>query len=332
MSSPFSDLYTYSPSEPLAITGIVLFFLVFVGTITQIIRLRTWCFFPMIIAASLEHSGYISRLLSILYPWNLGTFWTSELSLILAPTFISTTLIILSTRLVHSSTSPSLLTYRTLWLTPTLVLPLFVVYDFFCFFVQLLGIVTIGIGYIEGVNRVANGSRLLRIGLVMQIVGYAVILAVAARFLIVSRNWVKEQSESEEGEWTKRNVKKPGQWWRLAWVVVGSLGLLMLRATYRIFEFTTTSASTPSYLQSHEWLFWAFDTLPVLIVSAVFIVFHPGYYLPREMTTLVFRTKNAEETSKEIYMRPTDSVSWIGQPLAPHHAEAVPHPYEPRIV
>lgn len=183
----------------------------------------------MIIAASLEHSGYIARLLSILYPSNLRAFWTSELSLILAPTFISTTLIILSTRLVHWSTPAEFLTYRTLWLTPSLVLPLFLVYDFFCFFVQLLGIVTIGTGYLEGVNRVANGSRLLRIGLVMQILGYAVILVVAVRFLVVSRKWTERQPE--EGEWVKGEMKRAGQWWRLAWVLVGSLGLIMVSST-----------------------------------------------------------------------------------------------------
>jgi hypothetical protein len=116
---------------------------------------------------------------------------------------------------------------------------------------------------------------------------------------------------------------------------------IQLRAIHRLVDFITTSEDQPNYLQEHQWSFCALDTFPVLgqcrstlviegvrtlrmvVAWVVFIFFHPGYYLPPEMTRLVFKRPH---TSKNDYMRPGVSDGWIPQPV--HHTRPIPHPYE----
>lgn len=54
------------------------------------------------------------------------------------------------------------------------------------------------------------------------------------------------------------------------------------------------------YLQSHEWCFWTFDAVPIMLVLVIFAIWHPGRFLPRTYTGLRLDKGRAMKEKDEI--------------------------------
>jgi hypothetical protein len=72
--------------------------------------------------------------------------------------------------------------------------------------------------------------------------------------------------------------------------------LLQVRCIYRIAEF---AEGAEGYAFLHEWMFWIFESLPMLIAIGVFCVWHPSAYLGRDGAKARIRGKAGEAVDSE---------------------------------
>lgn len=313
-----SQLYGYEPSMPLAIIGVILFLGVTLIAIIQFFHNKTWCFWPMIIGALIESSAFIARGVSVGNPKNLNAFLLQYLAIILAPSWMATECYLIFGRLVWWVTPSERQNFRTLWCSPRFITLFFILFDLGSFLVQLWGFSTIGASYSSNDTKGEKergfnlGLKILKLGLILQVVCFGIFALISARFLVVSKYWNKSSFGVSDGRWR-----------RLGYIVNIAAGLIMLRAIYRILEFTG-SREHPNYLYSHEWTFWIFDALPIF-VFLLFSAVHPGHYLPRDLTHLVLNRKRLAQ-SKIVPSRRIRMDQWVGNPA---HGEPQPFPIEP---
>ena len=69
---------------------------------------------------------------------------------------------------------------------------------------------------------------------------------------------------------------------------------LQIRCIYRLAEF---AGGVEGYVFKHEWLFWVFEGLPILIVMCVFCIWHPGASLGRDGGKALAREDETELSS-----------------------------------
>ena len=56
---------------------------------------------------------------------------------------------------------------------------------------------------------------------------------------------------------------------------------------------------TEGYAFRHEWMFWLFESLPMVFAIGVFCVFNPSAYLGRDGAKSRIRTKGVETADSE---------------------------------
>lgn len=184
-------------------------------------------------------------------------------------------------RLVWWVTPNERLNVRTLWCPPRWITPIFVAFDLITFSIQLAGVSRTGDAFKSGVSprdkqdAIDTGIHILRIGLGLQLICFGLFVLIGVRFCLVGRRW--------------RAPDGVTKWKRLNMAVNGAAGLIsvgcyscgrpcllltykQLRAIYRIFEFTgSTKGGRKNYLNTHEWVFWVCDTIPILRTYIYFL-------------------------------------------------------------
>ncbi|OCL10257.1 hypothetical protein AOQ84DRAFT_271515, partial [Glonium stellatum] len=266
--------YGYEARTPLAVIAAVLFLGMALITIIQFFHRKTWCFWPIIIGALIESSGFIARAVSVGNPKNLHAFLFQHIAIILAPSWVAAACYLIFGRLVRWVTPAERRNFRTLWCPARFNTLFFGVINSGSFFTQLYGVSTIGTSYLwngttERREKCFNsGVKIFRIGLILQLVCSGIFLMTGTRFLVVSRYWNKSSFRVCDGRWR-----------RLGCIVIVAAQLVTLQTVYRVLE-VTGSRERPNYLYLHEWSFWIFDAVPIFVVLLLFSVVHPGHYLP----------------------------------------------------
>jgi hypothetical protein len=74
-------------------------------------------------------------------------------------------------------------------------------------------------------------------------------------------------------------------------MIISDLAIL-LRAAYRVVEL---AQGWNGYLISTEPFFYGFDTAPMIVCMAVWVIGHPGYTLGRELSGMGLRSKYGME-------------------------------------
>ena len=122
---------------------------------------------------------------------------------------------------------------------------------------------------VAGANTVAKantGKNVVLIGLAIQMATFGFFVLASIRFGVVLRTKLRDVTLP-----TERN------WHLFLRVINGASVLILLRTIARFIEFVL---GTHNYLNDNEWYFYVFDAVPMLSVAAVFVVFHPGNFLP----------------------------------------------------
>ncbi|MCJ1226859.1 hypothetical protein MMC12_003514 [Toensbergia leucococca] len=219
--------------------------------------------------------------------------------------------------------------FRSLWVPARFLAPFFVLFDVVAFCIQLLGLVLIlsktSTSKPEHENQKGNGMaqgiEILCLGLIIQAVVVGAFALLAARFLIVSRQWRYAWPEGGSPTWRS-----------MAWIIILASILVMFRTLFRILEFTLSSSQ--NYLTHHEWPLYAFDALPILLVLTSFNSIHPGRYMPKAYITL---NHNFKHVPKEPEFKSTPSIrmeeeQYPSYPLAAVTAQRyAPSPLRPVI-
>ncbi|KAH0613540.1 uncharacterized protein H6S33_005426 [Morchella sextelata] len=255
--------YEYDPSLPTAIVGAILFGIVGFVTLFQFFQKRCWFWWPLVLGTMMEMAGYIARAPSSKYTDNKNMYIVQLVMIILAPGIMAAACYMAMGRLILHLTPPSHLRFRTLWVPARFITPTFVLFDVLSFGIQLVGSSVVASASITDFDRVKRGSRIVEIGLAVQLVCFGFFSFVAARFSFVARRW--------ESAWPGR------EWLKLLYAINAACAIILLRSIYRMVEF---AGGRDGYVRTHEWPFWVFDSFLIWCVLLVFTLLHPADFLP----------------------------------------------------
>ncbi|KAH6716695.1 RTA1 like protein-domain-containing protein [Leptodontidium sp. MPI-SDFR-AT-0119] len=257
-SNPDS-IWLYNPSLALSIVFAVVYTVPLVWqSYLTIFKYRAYYFSVVIVGAAFEVGGYVSRAVSIKKQESIPPYAVSSSLIVLAPLFIAAGNYLLLTRLC-TRVLPSSITH--IYHLPLRNLTkIFVTSDIFTFLVQVSGSGIAASNNWEG-DLVKIGEDVLIAGLAVQVFSLIVFLTVLSQF---QRLAGKGQKECAGREW--RVVV------RAVWI---SCLLILVRSIYRLIEFALGIFGYPF---THEWMFYVFESVPMVPAIVVFCVWHPAAY------------------------------------------------------
>ncbi|KAH6637176.1 RTA1 like protein-domain-containing protein [Chaetomium tenue] len=266
MADEVVSIWPYNPSFPVTVLATALYGIILLAIFyLTIIKYRAWFFTTVVVGTAVEVLGYALRCYSIKQPTQVAPFAASHSLIVLAPILIAAGNYLLIGRLIRAVLDPERTRHRVLGIPARWLTRVFVCCDVVSCLVQASGS---GLAAAQNwVGRMAEvGVGVLIGGLVLQTVAFAVFLGVLGRF------W--GMATGTGGELVRGDA--PGGWRRVVGAVVVSSVLIMIRCIYRVAEF---AEGMEGYSFNHEWLFWVFESAPMLIAIGVFCVFHPSAYL-----------------------------------------------------
>ncbi|KAH6689925.1 RTA1 like protein-domain-containing protein [Leptodontidium sp. MPI-SDFR-AT-0119] len=280
------NYFDYEPSLPAAIVFAVLYTIPCIVTVYQYFALKCWFWIFMVIAALMEAIGYIARIISVRMPTEMVPYSIQFLCVFLAPAVIAASCYMAMGQVVLHVTPLRLRTFKTLWVTPRWMTPIFVGYDVLAF-VQILGGVQVTS---DNPQTVLNAFKIMKVGLAIQLLCFGLFLVIAIRFHFVSRSFRQNWPDSK---WTK-----------FLWAVNVSAILIFIRSIYCMIEF---NQGEHGHLITHEWCFYVFEATVMLPCIVLFNIFHPAHYV----SNIGFRQKRGAET-----------ISWDAEGVENMHLQA----------
>ncbi|KAH7391576.1 RTA1 like protein-domain-containing protein [Cadophora sp. MPI-SDFR-AT-0126] len=255
-----NSIWLYDPSLPLAIVFTVIYTVPLAWQMyLTVVKYRASYFTVVIVGAAFEVGGYISRAASIQQEEEIPPYAVSSSLIVLAPLFIAAGNYLLLTRLCNR--------VLPLRITHIYRLPLrnltkiFVTSDIVTLIVQVSGTSIASSNDWEG-DMVQVGENILIAGLAIQCFSLVVFLTVLWRFWGLAT--------------TDQKIDAGNGWRRVVRAVGISCVLILIRSIYRLIEFALGIFGYPF---THEWMFYVFESVPMVPAILVFCVWHPAAYL-----------------------------------------------------
>ncbi|KAF8605084.1 RTA1-domain-containing protein [Ceratobasidium sp. AG-I] len=259
MSDDKPNNYNYDANAPAAILFTALFGLTLLAHFVQAITGRCRYLIPLLLATSMETAGYAFRYIAIKKPTQDWPVIMSEIFIIVAPAFLAANEYMIFGRMMAFVGSEHGL------IRPSIITKLFVGADVIAILTQAAGGSMLN-G--DDMSTLKIGRIILISGLSVQVGTFAIFMAVAIAFDLKTRRLLGSQM----------NPLRP-----LIWAFYASAILIIIRSIYRTIEFSLIDFSATEetgYVVTHEWLFYVFDSLLILIATAVFNFFHPSRFIP----------------------------------------------------
>ncbi|KAK5652746.1 hypothetical protein OQA88_9599 [Cercophora sp. LCS_1] len=286
------NVWMYNPSFALAVLATILYSFVFFGiTYLTLVKHRAWFFTCVVIGAAMEVAGYALRCYSIKSPSLVGPFAASLSLVVIAPVFIAAGNYLLIGRLVRAVLSYAETGHRIFGVHGRLVTRIFVGFDVVSCLVQSAGSSVASSTEWAGSTADA-GIKILIGGLALQAVAFMFFVVILSRFYYLA---------------TKKglaSVDAPRGWQKVVMAVYISSFLILIRCIYRVAEF---AEGVEGYSFTHEWMFWIFESAPMLIAISVFCVWHPSAYLGRDGAKSRIIAKGGESGDSEELAAVADS-------------------------
>ncbi|KAF1997540.1 hypothetical protein P154DRAFT_496760 [Amniculicola lignicola CBS 123094] len=300
--------YLYKPSVVIAVIGVVLFTGVSLVLFYQFVKHRTWFLWALVIGMGMECFGFLLRAFSAKDVLKVLPFLGSYLFILLAPSFLAASCYGAFGRVLWFATPSSARNFRTLWVPPRWITPVFVTFDLFSFLIQLFGGAKAASGIAsagedaskeELAKKIESGKNILLVGLSLQLACFGLFAIIGGRFLWVSRKWVVQGPEGKVTGATGR------QWRSMNWAINGAATLITLRAFYRIFA----EQNDTNFFARHEWAFWLLDALPIFATLVLFAAYHPGRILPQQYIRLRLDRKAIINSKGGIFYPPAYTIN-----------------------
>ncbi|EXJ68067.1 uncharacterized protein A1O5_08682 [Cladophialophora psammophila CBS 110553] len=270
-SNEHFKFYHYDPSLAAACVFVVLFGVSTIWHAFLIAKHRTWYFIPCLTGGIFEIVGYAARGVShgqapdpTLAPYVIQT-----LLLLVAPALFAASIYMVLGRIILSVDGESYSLIKKRWLTKT-----FVTGDVLSFFIQLGGG---GLMASSKASTAKTGSRIVLIGLVIQIVLFGFFIAVAVVFHLRLRRVPRACSLL---------------WERFLWILYIASAFVMIRSIVRVAEFIEGFEGT---IIRHEVYLYIFDAIPMAAVMVIFSVWYPSYFSKQAGTAAVME-QSADST------------------------------------
>ncbi|KAH7261249.1 RTA1 like protein-domain-containing protein [Fusarium redolens] len=256
------SIWMYDPSFPLAVVGAVVYGIIFlVIAYLTLIKYRAWYFIVVVIGSAIEVAAYNLRIHSVQNQSEITPFVLTLTYTVLAPVLIAAGNYLLISRLILSVLPPS--HHRILRIPGRRLTPIFVACDVIAFLIQGSGSGIASSDNWQGeMERI--GVKILIAGLGFQLAAFSLFLCVFGRFHVLALR--KSVDDAPRG------------WQKVVLAVYISSILIMVRCIFRVVEF---AGGRDTYAFSHEWLFWVFESLPMVGAIGIFCFYHPSRYLGR---------------------------------------------------
>ncbi|KAF4334165.1 RTM1 [Fusarium beomiforme] len=257
------SIWMYDPSFPLAVVGAVVYGIIFlVITYLTLIKYRAWYFIVVVIGSAIEVAAYNLRIHSVQNQSEITPFVLTLTYTVLAPVLVAAGNYLLISRLIVAVLPPS--RHRILSIPGRRLTPIFVACDVIAFLIQGSGSGIASSDNWQGeMERI--GVMVLIVGLVFQLVAFSLFLCVFRRFHVLAVRMAVEHA--------------PRGWQKVVLAVYISSILIMVRCIFRVVEF---AGGRDTYAFNHEWLFWVFESLPMVGAIGIFCFYHPSRYLGRK--------------------------------------------------
>jgi len=256
--------YNYPPSFAAAVIFVVLFGIAAAVNLFQLFRHRAWFWWVMNFAVIMELVGYVSRAVSVKNLDNRNIFIVQTVMILVAPAVMAAACYMSFGRVTIWVVPKEFQTVRHLWVPPRRVTPVFVGCDILSFFIQVIGGSMVAAA--NSRDKANRGKNIVLVGLALQLATFGFFVFASVRLNVLLRKQLRDVPLPKE-----RN-------WQLFLNVVNVANLLILVRT--LLRFIEYAMGTYNYLTNHEWFFYCFDSALMFLVAAIFLVFHPGYYLP----------------------------------------------------
>lgn len=114
------------------------------------------------------------------------------------------------------------------------------------------------------------GEKIVIAGIALQVATFVVFIIVSTDFHIRMNR--KARSSSSPIDSASQN------WVKMLWILYTVSSLILFRSIFRLIEYAMGNAS---YLISHEWTLYVFDTVPMVLVLVLMLVLQPVKYVER---------------------------------------------------
>ncbi|KAG8667372.1 hypothetical protein FPOAC2_12535 [Fusarium poae] len=254
------SIWMYDPSLPLAIIATAIYGLIFLVLAYQtLIKYRAWFFIVVVVGSAIEVAAYNLRIHSIQNQSEITPFVMTLTYTVLAPVLIAAGNYLLISRLIFAVLPQS--HHRILKIPGRHLTPVFVGCDVIAFLIQGSGSGVASSDNWQGeMERI--GVKILIAGLSFQLVAFSLFICVFRRFHILAGRMAIDSA--------------PKGWQKVVLSVYISSILIMIRCIFRVVEF---AGGRNSYAFNHEWLFWVFESLPMVGAIGIFCIYHPYRYL-----------------------------------------------------
>ncbi|KAI1097465.1 RTA1-domain-containing protein [Jackrogersella minutella] len=244
-------LWKYVPNLPAAAIFAVLFGVATGFHLYRIIRTRLWFCLPFVVGGLMEIIGYCARAAAHSQTDKLVPYLIQSLMILLPPILFAASIYMVLGRIIRAIHGEQYSLIRVNLLTK-----IFVLGDIVSFFVQ-----GGGAGIMSNGSNVKMGENIIVAGLVIQIVMFALFVATAVLFQTrYQKNKVSASSFDAVGWKASMNM------------LYGVSALIMIRSIFRVIEFALGDSG---YFLQNEWTTYVFDSVPMLTVMTIFLVWYP---------------------------------------------------------
>ncbi|KAJ3545874.1 hypothetical protein NM208_g2291 [Fusarium decemcellulare] len=253
------NYYRYEPSLAAAIIFTIIFALSSMLHLYQIVKTRTWFFFPFLIGSIFEAVGFIGRAIGAeeAPDYTFPPYVMQNLLLLLGPTCYAASIYMILGRLIRLLDAESYSLIRSNWLTKIFLLG------------DVISIALQGIGGGKLVNAEnpddrKTGENIIIGGLTVQIIFFGLFMIVTALFHVrINKNP------------TSRASALPTNWRRFLMIIYITSFLILVRSLFRMIEYIE---GHDGELQSKEVYIYVFDAILIAAASILFNIFHPSRY------------------------------------------------------
>ncbi|KAJ5947827.1 hypothetical protein N7466_000842 [Penicillium verhagenii] len=247
--------WNYAPSIPAAVIFMLLFMALTGLHSWKLFTTKTWFCIAFTIGGFFEIIGYIGRAVAHSNTTTMGPYIVANIFVLLGPTLFAASIYMTLGRLIRRVGGEHLSVIRVSRLTKT-----FVWGDVLSFVVQGNSSSLSILGYPTYAKIAVVG------GLAIQLISFSIFWLTAIVF--AKRIRCSPTPESLQ----------PGiPWKKSLYMLYAVSALIMIRSVFRIVEYVL---GNDGYPLEHEWTLYIFDSVPMVIVMAVFFVWYPSQLQP----------------------------------------------------
>jgi len=287
MSTSAVSFYPYyQPSEAAAAVMCALFSIGFLVSFYETVRYKSWIWFVMVLAIAMEAVGYGARIASTQNVDARTIYILQYCLIILAPVIMAGVIYVVFGRILFLVVPPASRTIRLLWVPARWLTLVFVCFDIFALFLQLVGAVMISGTQStdsDAASKLNTGKNLATSGVYLQLAAFGLFSFIALRFHFVSRRFRDDFGRRYQTVPGNKLVTMPGtsrrfnpNWEHLLWAVNGSCAMILIRSIYREIDFSMNKGSA---LDQYEYFAYILDALPMFLLVVAYTLFPPGAYV-----------------------------------------------------